>query len=164
MAALPATDAVLVETKHQPTLSSSPSILHGLPAELRNHIYELVLQEPRDSISFAFISGLNNAPFYRPKVFYFYLPPPIIQVNRITRAETLWLWYSDRELRSTLDGPRRLRVCKEWLAVHASHLPFMERVVLGDSWPYDTSEVWTRYKDDDYDLAANEGLGSWCGT
>ncbi|KAK5140124.1 hypothetical protein LTR32_006988 [Rachicladosporium monterosium] len=131
----------------------------GGKAELRNHIYELVLQEPRDSIFFAFISGLNNAPIYRPKIFYFYLPPPIIQVNRIIRAETLWLWYSDRELRSTLDGPRRLRVCKEWLAVHASHLPFVERVVVGDSWPYDDSEVWTRYKDDDYDLAANEGLG-----
>ncbi|KAK0833553.1 hypothetical protein LTR87_009212 [Friedmanniomyces endolithicus] len=118
--------------------SSTPTTagLHRLPAELRNLIYELVLF---GNDSFPHETNTNFSIFEPPKPSPI---PPLTQISRDLRAETLPMWYGNQKLRLASWDSQQAPRFKSWLGVYESHLRYLKLFVLAPCLLHDTTCIW----------------------
>ncbi|KAK1065308.1 hypothetical protein LTR74_007984 [Friedmanniomyces endolithicus] len=136
------THSVNQGTPPDPTVSmpsSTPTTagLHRLPPELRNLIYELVLF---GNDCFPHETNTDFSIFEPPKASPI---PPLTQINRDIRTETLPIWYGNQKLRVASWDYQQAPRFKSWLGVYEAHLHYLKLFVLAPCLLHDTTCIWS---------------------
>jgi hypothetical protein len=102
----------------------APKGFLSLPQELRDHIYELALVKPRNTITM-----LSNYSCFQSEVSA--AQPALARVNRQIRQETLPIFYSANLFLAELSDETDLDTAKRWLqAIGDENVKSLRRLVL----------------------------------
>ena len=103
---------------------TSTGLLHLLPPELRDQIYEYIVLKPRTTITM-----LTNHACVQSEVSAG--QPALSYVNKQLRAETLPLFYSSNTFLAEVSDIYDLEIAKQWLAaIGDSNVRHLRRVAL----------------------------------